>query len=81
MFQDDDRLIIWELKREHIDYEKSSNETIVDFNEILTAAIKGNTNVIPITTTSTAKQIIFYLIKYMTKDPTKITAATALYYI
>jgi len=83
----DDRIIIWELKREKIDANHSeqtdkeiatgtlpiSNGNITEYSPALTSSLGSNTCVSPLGDLIQSKAIIFYMLKYMTKDSTALT--------
>jgi hypothetical protein len=74
--QSDPRLLFWHLKRSEFDepitdekYSNLSNGLITEFNPTLTNALACNTCVSMLGSTREAKAAVYYLSKYMTKDP------------
>jgi hypothetical protein len=80
---EDHRMIYWELQRPDIRGQipadlleskpkkmlEPSNGNIVEYSPALSAALGCNTCVSPLGDLVLAKSVIFYMIKYMTKDP------------
>lgn len=64
----DVRCLAWDLHRP-----LPEDMNIVSFNPTLTAAIASNTALYLLGSSTQAKAVLFYLLKYMTKDSTAIT--------
>jgi hypothetical protein len=66
----DERLIFWKQKRQPLTEEGVSNGLITEFNPTLSSTVASNTCVSLLGDSCQAKSATFYMLKYMTKDPT-----------
>jgi hypothetical protein len=76
----DPRNIFWKLKRTPLDHPKLNNGNVVEFNPALTSALACNTCVSLLGDNCQAKSATYYMLKYMTKDPTALASSITCVY-
>ena len=67
----DHRLVQWELGREGMNGD-GRDELVVPYSLSFSASGGCNTAVVPLGSSEQAKAVCFYLLKYITKDPTAL---------
>lgn len=57
---------------------RKRNAYIIETSDVLASAVSGNTNAVPLGGLPQSKAILFYLLKYMSKDSVKLSACVSL---
>ena len=73
----DPRTVLWELGRLGKNGD-GCDELVVPYNDAFSAVGACNTCIVPLGCAEQAKAVCFYLLKYLTKDPTKLEATQVL---
>jgi hypothetical protein len=94
LHEKDNRIIVWEIYRPSIPMNDTDipegdvilpndivlNQNVVAFNEIMTGALTSNQAIFFLGSAEQSRSILFYLLKYMSKDATALSNTISVIY-